>query len=142
MSLQVTDASDDTLTQQVKGTSGAAHVYVTSLFAGENQTLNVQETINGANEYETVAAGVTAQALGSVGVVGDYLKHLVCVVSTAATAQVQIKDGADSAITVFPNSPGGGIGTYIVPLGLLSRTGAWQVTTAAGVAVVAVGLFS
>lgn len=142
MSLQVTDATDDRLTQQVKGTGGAAHVYVTSLISGEDEALLGLGVFDAAYEYETVAAGVTAQALGSVGVVGDYIKHLVCVVSTAATAQVQIKDGADSAITVFPNSPGGGIGTYIVPLGLRSRTGAWQVTTAAGVAVIAVGLFS
>ena len=50
MSLQVTDASDDTLTQQVKGTAGAAHVYMTTLLAGENQTLSVIETLTGGGD--------------------------------------------------------------------------------------------
>lgn len=96
-------------------------------------------------EYETVAAGQTAQVLGGSSAttnVGDYLEGLVCVVSTAATSAVQIKDGGDSAITVLPNNVGGGVGTYYVPLGLLSRTGSWQVTTGAGVAVIALGSFT
>lgn len=95
------------------------------------------------SRYETVAASQTAQALGSGGgAKGDYLKHLTVVVGTAATAQVQIKDGSDTAITVFPNSPGGGIGTYTVKIEACSRTGAWQVTTGAGSSVVASGHFS
>lgn len=95
-------------------------------------------------EYETVAASVASpgQALGATGAVGDYLKSLILVVATAATATVSIKDGADAAIVVFPNSPGGGIGTYTIPIGLKSRTGAWQVITGAGVSVIAVGDFT
>lgn len=91
--------------------------------------------------YETVAASQTAQVLGTAGAAGDYLDHLVLVVSTAATAAVSILDGATS-IAVFPNSPGGGIGTYTIPLGIASVGGPWKVTTGAGVAVIAVGLFS
>lgn len=113
----------------------AAHVSKGSIEA-------VYSALIAGGQYETVAAGQTAQALGATGAVGDRLKSLVCVVATAATAQVQIKDGGDSAITVFPNSPGGGVGTYTVELGLLSRTGAWQVTTGAGVSVIATGDFT
>jgi hypothetical protein len=97
---------------------------------------------SGGNEYETVAASQTTQTIGATGAVGDYLEGLLCVVSTAATSQVQIKDGSDAAITVLPNAVGGGIGTYPVPIGLTSRTGAWQVTTAAGVSVIALGDFT
>lgn len=92
--------------------------------------------------YETVAAGQTAQALGTNGAKGDYLARLVCTVGTAATAQVQIKDGGDTAYTILPNSPGGGIGTYTIEIGACSATGAWQVTTGAGVTVLAVGMFT
>lgn len=113
-----------------------------TLIAGENQSLGALEVIDGVGEYETVAASQSNQVLGATGAAGDYLGRLVCVVSTAATAQVQIKDGSNSAITVLPNSPGGGIGTYVIPLGLKSTTGAWQVTTGAGVAVIAVGAFT
>ncbi len=100
------------------------------------------EVTDGDDEYETVAASATDQALGATGAAGDYLKRLIIVVATAATAQVQIKDGSGSAITVFPNSPGGGVGTYEVNLGLASLSGAWKVTTGAGVSVIACGDFT
>ena len=96
---------------------------------------------DGPDHYETVAASQTAQALGATGAAGDHLKHLIIVVSTAATAAVSIVDGATS-IAVFPNSPGGGVGTYYVPLGLRSLKGAWGITTGAGVAVIACGRFT
>lgn len=95
-----------------------------------------------AADYETVAASQTAQALGATGATGDYLEGLTIVVATAATAQVQIKDGAGSNISVFPNSPGGGVGTYYVPVKARSTAGAWQVTTGAGSSVIATGDFT
>jgi hypothetical protein len=93
-------------------------------------------------EYETAAAGVTDQALGATGAAGDYLEGLLCIVSTAATAQVQIKDGNGSAITVFPNNPGAGVGSFYLPIKARSLAGAWKVTTGAGVAVFATGNFT
>ena len=100
------------------------------------------EVVTAGNEYETVAASQTTQSLGATGATGDLLELVICVVSTAATSQVQIKDGAGSAITILPNNVGGGIGTYVIPLGLRSAAGAWQITTAAGVAVIATGDFT
>jgi hypothetical protein len=93
------------------------------------------------SSYETVAASQTDQVLGPVGGAGDYLSHLIIVVATAATAAVSIKDGSGSAISVFPNSPGGGVGTYVVAIDVSSRNGAWSVTTGAGVSVIGVGNF-
>jgi len=93
-------------------------------------------------QYENVAASQTNQVMGGSGAAGDYLHKLVCVVSTAATSQVQIKDGSGTAFTVLPSLPGGGIGTYVLELNMVSSSGAWQVTTAAGVAVTAVGILS
>jgi hypothetical protein len=92
-------------------------------------------------KYETVAASQTDQKLGGAGAAGDWLEGLLCVVSTAATSQVQIKDGSGSAITVLPNNVGPGVGSYYVPIMTASTGGAWQVTTAAGVAVFATGRF-
>jgi hypothetical protein len=63
-------------------------------------------------------------------------------VATAATAAVSIKDGAGGAISVLPNSPGGGIGSYYIPIKAKSGDGAWKVTTGAGVTVIAVGNFT
>lgn len=100
---------------------------------------------SGGREYETVAASQTDQVMGASGAQGDYLEGLVCVVATAATSQVQIKDGNGSAITVLPNSVGAGVGTYYVPLGLTavnSTSAGWKITTAAGVSVIALGDFT
>lgn len=95
-----------------------------------------------ADDYETVAASQTDQVLGATGAAGDYLEGLTIVVATAATAQVQLQDGAGSAFTVFPNSPGPGVGTYYVPIKAKSAAGAWSVTTGAGSSVVASGSFT
>lgn len=92
--------------------------------------------------YETVAAGQTTQALGGTGAKGDYLNYVICTVGTAATAQVQIKDGSGTAYTILPNSPGGGIGVYVIPIKACSQVGAWQITTGAGVTVLASGMFT
>jgi len=91
---------------------------------------------------QTIAAGQTTVALGSAGAKGDFLARLVCTVGTAATAQVQLKDGSGNAYTILPNSPGGGIGVYTIEIGACSQLGAWQVTTGAGVTVLAVGMFT
>ena len=102
-------------------------------------------TTSGGFEYETVAASQTDQIMGATGAVGDYIEGLLCVVSTAATSQVQIKDGNGSAMTVLPNAVGAGVGTYYVPLGLKcinATTPGWKVTTAGGVSVLATGDFT
>lgn len=94
----------------------------------------------GGTEYETVAASQTAQVLGTAGALNDFIARLVVNVAVSLTSTVSIKDGADSAIEVVPaNTP---IGSYVVELGIRSRTGAWQVTTGAGASVVAIGQFS
>lgn len=92
--------------------------------------------------YETVAASQTDQVLGPTGAKGDYLERLIITVGTAATAATSIKDGSGSSIPILPNSPGGGIGVYVVEVGAYSTSGTWQVTTGAGSTVVAVGKFS
>lgn len=91
--------------------------------------------------YEHVAASQTDQVLGGTGAVGDYLHRLICTVSTAATSRVQITDGS-LVHTILPNNVGGGIGVYVIDIESPSRTSAWKVTTAAGVEVLAVGIFT
>lgn len=89
--------------------------------------------------YETVAAGQTAQVLGGNGATGDYLDKIVAIVATSATSTISIIDGSTSISLMAANTP---IGTYVLPLGVLSATGPWKVTTGAGVSVIAVGRFS
>lgn len=105
-------------------------------------TTNTVMKIERQGEWETVAASQTDQALGSTGAAEDYLEKLIITVSTAATAAVSIKDGTGSSIPVLPNSPGGGIGVYVVPLDMISLDAGWKVTTGAGSTVIAVGRFT
>jgi len=110
-----------------------------------DNSLGANRTIAGGSEYQYVAASQTDTLLGSTGVAGDYLETLICVVSTAATSQVQIKDGNGTARIVLPNAVGGGIGTYPISLGIkctAATTPGWRITTAAGVAVLATGNFT
>ena len=93
--------------------------------------------------YQLVPASSSATALKtSTGSLADYIENLIVVVATAATAQVQLTDGTGSAFTVFPNSPGGGVGTYVLKLQIKSNSGTWKVTTGAGVSVIATGSFA
>lgn len=91
--------------------------------------------------YETVAASATGQVLGGAGAKGDYLHRLLISINTVATASVTILDGAISipiltgAATVVP-------GLLSIEVNAASASGAWSVTTGAGVTVVAVGIFS
>jgi hypothetical protein len=126
----------------IQGVDGAMPTILAGLLAGEDQDIDAMRVINGGDEYELVAASQTNQVLGATGAAGDYLESLIIVVTTAATAQVQLKDGGGTAFTVFPNNPGGGIGTYPIPFGKRSTNGAWQVTTGAGVSVIAGGDFT
>lgn len=94
--------------------------------------------------YETVAASQTTQALGATGAVGDYLVGLLVIPATTSPGNVQIKDGANGAITVFVGgaSSVSNLVPFYIPLGMRSVQGEWQVTTGANVSVIGVGEFS
>lgn len=93
-------------------------------------------------QYETIAASQTAQVLGNAGAAGDYLHRLIVTVNTAATSAVGLIDGSLSPILLVPNNIGAGVGVYSIEINAASISGAWKVTTGAGVTVVAVGQFS
>lgn len=91
--------------------------------------------------YETVAASQTDQLMGSANAAaGDYLDRIIITVNTAATAAVSIEDG-NTNIPILPNSPGGGVGVYVVEIKATSTAGGWEITTGAGSTVLAVGRF-
>ena len=92
-------------------------------------------------QYETVAASATAQVLGTTGAVGDYLHRLIISNVTAASASVTILDGSTS-IVIQTGAATVPLGIFSIELNMASASGAWKVTTGAGVEVMAVGIFS
>lgn len=94
-------------------------------------------------QYETVAAGQTAQVLGATGAIGDYIAGLLVIPATTSPGAIAILDNATS-ITVFTGGADSvsNLVPFFIPLGILSVSGAWKVTTGSNVSVVAVGKFS
>jgi hypothetical protein len=97
-----------------------------------------------AGDYETVAASQTDQAFGATGATGDYLAGVLIVPATTSPGAVSIKDGSGSAITIFTGgaSSVSNLVPFFVPLGIVSGSGAWKVTTGTNVSAIGVGNFT
>ena len=111
---------------------------------GVRQDAELVVTVPLAFDYATVAASQTAQTLGATGAKADVLERLIVVPASTSPGNVQIKDGSNSAITIFAG--GSSSVTSLAPITVLvgakSTAGAWQVTTGANVSVIAVGNFT
>lgn len=98
----------------------------------------------GTGYYVTVAAGVTAQALqSSTGATGDYISGILVIPATTSPNNVILLDNATS-ITVFTGGASSvtNLVPFFIPLGAVSRSGAWKITTGTNVSCVAIGKFS
>lgn len=100
--------------------------------------------INAGLEYEAVAASQTNQVIGATGAAGDYMSHVIVSPATAGCGVVTIYDNA----TALVSFPGGGTTAlsnlipFVIPVGIISTSGAWKITTGANVSCVAVGNFT
>jgi hypothetical protein len=101
--------------------------------------------VNAGNKYQLIAASSTNTALtgGGGGALGDYLSHCMVVPTTISPGVVTILDNA----TPVYSFPGGGSSlSNLVPwpiaVGALSSSGAWKITTGAGLSVVCTGKFT
>lgn len=95
------------------------------------------------DDYETVAAGQTAQVLGATGATGDFLSSVLIVPATTSPGNVIILDNATS-ITIFTGgaSSVSNLVPFSVPIGAKSVSGAWKVTTGSNVSVMGFGKFT
>lgn len=100
--------------------------------------------VNSSGEYEPVAASQSTQTIGATGATGDYLSGVLIVPANLNPGAVSIKDGADTAITIFTGGTASvsNLVPFYVPVGAVSRTGAWQITTGASVSAFATGNFT
>lgn len=107
--------------------------------------LYVQATIKDISngEYETVAASQTAQALGATGATGDYISGILAIPATTSPGAIALLDGATS-ITVFTGGATSvsNLVPFFIPLGMISISGAWKITTGANVSCIGIGNFT
>ena len=98
---------------------------------------------DGMSQYETVAASQTAQTLGPTGATGDYISGILVTPATTSPGNVILLDGATS-ITVFTGGATSvsNLVPFFIPLGMLSVSGAWKITTGANVACIGIGSFT
>jgi hypothetical protein len=96
-----------------------------------------------AGEYETVAASATAQVLGPTGATGDFISGVLVIPATTSPGNVLLLDNATS-ITVFTGgaSSVSNLVPFFIPLGMISVSGAWKITTGTNVSCIGIGNFT
>jgi hypothetical protein len=144
--LSVKDAFGATVPMQIWDASGTGvgpfswvHVLTdTSGGSGDATLINF-----GAGEYETVAASQTAQVLGPTGAAGNYISGILVIPATTSPGSIVLLDGAIS-ITVFTGgaSSVSNLVPFFIPLGMISVSGAWKVTTGASLSCIGIGNFT
>lgn len=102
------------------------------------------QVVLAGTSYETVAASQSAQVMGATGAAGDYLLGVLIVPATTSPGAVTITDGTGSAITIFAggSTSVSNLVPFMVPIGAISTSGAWQVTTGTNVSAIGVGRFT
>jgi hypothetical protein len=129
------------------GTAGSPSTQVLSVqgvASGTAQPVsNTPLTNFGAGEYETVAASQTAQALGATGATGDYISGILVIPATTSPGLVTLLDNAIS-IPVFVGGATSvsNLVPFFIPLGMISVSGAWKITTGANVSCIGIGNFT
>ncbi len=104
--------------------------------------------VNGGNTFQAVAASQTATVLqSSTGAIGDYLSHCDIYPTSTSPGVVTVFDNTNTAANSVILFPGGtssvsSLVPFPIPVGALSVSGAWKVTTGANVSVVCYGKFS
>lgn len=104
--------------------------------------------VNGGSAYNTVAAStalkLSATQGGGTGAIGDYLSHVVIIPSTTSPGAVTLTDGSGSAITIFAGgaSSVSNLVPFAVPIGAVSTSGGWTLTTLGNETAIGFGKFS
>ena len=102
--------------------------------------------VNGGSNYVHVAASQTGAVLQtSAGATGDYLSHCVIYPSTTAAGSVTVYDNTNSAannVIEFTTGTLSNLAPIPLPVGAVSKNGAWKADTSTNETLVCFGKFS
>ena len=85
----------------------------------------------------------TLLTLGATGGTGDYISGILVVPATTSPGNVLLIDNATS-ITVFTggSTSVSNLVPFFIPLGMISVSGAWKITTGSNVSCIGIGNFT
>ncbi len=108
---------------------------------GRNTPANSAPVVEASRTYQDVAASATATVLGSTGATGDWLEGILVVPETTGAGTVALLD-LSTSVNVFVTGTLTSLVPFYVPMGCLSKNGAWKITTGANVHIRAFGNFT
>ncbi len=81
--------------------------------------------------------------MGATGGAGDYISGILVIPATTSPGNVLLLDNATS-ITVFTGGAGSvtNLVPFFIPLGMISISGAWKITTGINVSCIGIGNFT
>lgn len=91
--------------------------------------------------YQDVAASQTATVLGSTGATGDWLDGVLVIPETTAAGTIALLD-LSTSVNIFVTGTLTSLVPFYIPMGCLSKNGAWKITTGANVHIRAFGNFT
>lgn len=149
LALQIMDDWDETDRAKVNIIAGQAGVAAGAGAVGatvQRVTLASDDPLvatAGSSEYETVAAGASAQTIGPTGATGDYLDQLLAVPASVSPGGIWIIDNTTS-INVFAGGTNAvaTLHPFPIPIHAKSVSGAWKVSTGTSISVIAFGNFT
>lgn len=128
---------------QVTQTGGALDINVKSGGNANGRAVpgSSAPVVQASQTYQDVPASQTAVVLGSTGATGDWLDGILVIPETTGAGTVVLLDNATS-VNIFVTGTLTSLVPFFIPMGCLSKNGAWKITTNANVHVRAIGNFT
>lgn len=141
--VKLTIGADGTANDVSAGAGAVGTGVIRTTLASDDPAVVAMQRFSNAVEYETVAASQTAQVLGATGAAGDYISGVLVIPASTSPGNVILLDNATS-ITIFAGgaSSVSNLVPFFIPLGMVSVSGAWKITTGSSVSVIGIGNFA